>query len=121
MRVNYYPTYSEMKSKRIYDLYCRVRFKMFPELRDEFGDEYMPADPKEEWHEKFILVEPHKNDSIGDKIDTYTYGTQFDYPYGEIQIDFMFVGAGKKFGDSDFEPKLAKEFDKEFEKLHNIL
>lgn len=98
----YAPMAEILRKKQEYDIFARIRFKMYPELRDEFGEEFLPdpkKEPKDDWHEKYVEVEcKYINNDKNEKEPNQEYQTEVEYPYGDIVIDYFAVTKGKKPG-----------------------
>lgn len=104
--ITYLPFSDLMKKGKSFDMFARIDFKIFDELKDEFSSEdYPPL--------KDILVNAtlSKNEKLE---DTCTYSVDMEYPYGEFTIEYFIAAKGKLPGDSEYEPKPLQDLEKDW-------
>ena len=83
--ISYIPLNANMKEGKLFDLYARVKYRMFPELEGEFSRNDYP-------YERDLLVPSEKEEKKDPKEkDSYEYKVSFELPYGDFSIEYYYV------------------------------
>lgn len=89
VNVVFAPQYTDHIRKGKSEIWCTINYKMFMELEGEFSKADYPAT-------KTVKLEgEEKNEGI------WEFDQEFEYPYGEFNIDLKFDGKGKTQDELD--------------------
>lgn len=81
------------------DVWANIKYKMFPEFEGEFN--------RNDYPDKMVKIEGYEEES-----GNMEYEAEFEYPFGQFQIEVLFTPAGQK--EDDLDPKPLPDDEKVF-------